>query len=194
MCMWKKAAAAVSVIAIIFAVGLIFGIFSYRWLAPQSGRIFNTATLLKKVQTLSQFVSVKYNLEKVVVLDDVKWYGDSHVVLVAHGVVKAAIDLDQLGPKDVQISGRKISITLPRSRVVDAYLDDQRTQIVERYTGVLRVFDKDLEQNARRQAVEELRLAALQNGILNDASERARLQLTALLYQLGFAEVDLRTK
>jgi len=192
--MFKKAAAAIGVIAIIFAAGLFFGLFSYRWLASQPGRIFNTSTLLKKVQTLSQFVTVKYNLEKVVVLDDVKWYGDSHVVLVAHGVVKAAIDLDQLGPKDIQISGKKISVMLPRSRVVDAYLDDQRTQIVERNTGILRVFDKDLEQNARRQAVEELRLAALQNGILNDASEHARAQLTILLYQVGFAEVDLRTK
>ena len=55
-------------------------------------------------------------------------------------------------------------------------------------------FDKDLEQNARRQAVEELRLAALQNGILNDASERARSQLTILLYQVGFTEVNLRSK
>ena len=192
--MFKKAAAAIGVIAIIFAAGLFFGLFSYRWLASQPGRFFNTSTLLKKVQTLSQFVTVKYNLEKVVVLDDVKWYGDSHVVLVAHGVVKAAIDLDQLGPKDIQISGKKISISLPRSRVVDAYLDDQRTQIVERNTGVLRVFDKDLEQNARRQAVEELRLAALQNGILNDASEHARAQLTILLYQVGFADVDLRSK
>ena len=192
--MLKKTATAISVIAVIFVAGLFFGVLSYRWIGARPGGIFSTATLLKKVQTLSQFVTVKYNLEKVVVLDDVKWYGDSHVVLVAHGVVKAAIDLDQLGPKDIQISGKKISINLPRSHVVDAYLDDQRTQIVERNTGILRVFDKDLEQNARRQAVEELRLAALQNGILNDASERARAQLTILLYQIGFADVDLRAK
>lgn len=192
--MLKRSAILISVIGIIFAAGLFFGVFSYRWMAARPGGIFNTATLLKKVQTLSQFVTVKYNLEKVVVLDDVKWYGDSHVVLVAHGVVKAAIDLDQLGPNDIQISGKKISINLPRSHVVDAYLDDQRTQIVERNTGVLRIFDKNLEQNARRQAVEELRLAALENGILNDASERARSQLTILLYQVGFADVDLRTK
>jgi hypothetical protein len=192
--MLKKAAIAICVIAAIFAAGLLLGVLSYRFLAARPGGIFNTATLLKKVQALSQFVTVKYSLEKVVVLDDVKWYGDSHVVLVAHGVVKAAIDLDQLNPNDVQVTGKKISITLPRSHVVDAYLDDQRTQIVERYTGVLRVFDKDLEQDARRQAVEELRLAALQNGILNDASDRARSQLSALLYQVGFTEVDLRTK
>ena len=193
--MLKKAAIAIGVVAIIFAAGLFLGVFFYRFIVPQSGHILNTATLLKKVQTLSQFVTVKYNLEKVVVLDDVKWYGDSHVVLVAHGVVKAAIDLDPTsGPGDIQISGKKISISLPRSHVVDSYLDDQKTQIVERYTGVLRVFDKDLEQNARRQAVEELRLAALQNGILDDASERARAQLTVLLYQVGFADVDLRSK
>jgi hypothetical protein len=192
--MWKKVGIAIGVIALVFAVGLCFAFLSYQWLSSRSPRILNTATLLQKVQTLSQFVTVKYNLEKVVVLDDVKWYGDSHVVLVAHGVVKAAINLDQLGPKDIPITGKKISIALPRSRVVDAYLDDQRTQIVERYTGVLRIFDKDLEQNARRQAVEELRLAALQNGILNDASERARAQLTILLYQVGFTDVDLHTK
>lgn len=192
--MMKKVAAAIAVIAITIALGLFIGVLSYRWMGSRSGLIFNTATLLKKVQTLSQFVTVKYNLEKVVVLDDAKWYGDSHVVLVAHGVVKAAIDLDQLGPKDIQISGKKISIMLPRSRVVDAYLDDQKTQILERATGMLRIFDKDLEQNARRQAVEELRLAALQNGILNDASDRARAQLAVLLYQVGFTDVDLRSK
>jgi hypothetical protein len=190
----KKAAIAIGALAIIFATGLFLGAVFYRFIVPQTGRILNTATLLKKVQTLSQFVTVKYNLEKVVVLDDVKWYGDSHVVLVAHGVVKAAINLDQLGPGDIQISGNKIKIDLPRSHVVDAYLDDQKTQIVERYTGVLRVFDKDLEQNARRQAVEELRLAALQNGILDEASERARSQLKVLLYQVGFSDVELRSK
>ncbi|HEX3717947.1 MAG TPA: DUF4230 domain-containing protein [Verrucomicrobiae bacterium] len=192
--MLKKAAIAVSVLAIIFAAGLFLGAVFYRFVVPQSPRILNTATLLKKVQTLSQFVTVKYNLEKVVVLDDLKWYGDSHVTLVAHGVVKAAINLDQLTPNDFQISGSKISIDLPRSRVVDAYLDDQKTQIVERSTGVLRIFDKDLEQNARRQAVEELRLAALQNGILDQASERARSQLALLFYQAGFTEVEVRTK
>jgi hypothetical protein len=191
---FKKAAIAVSVLAIIFAAGLFLGAVFYRFVVPQSPRILNTATLLKKVQTLSQFVTVKYNLEKVVVLDDVKWYGDSHVVLVAHGVVKAAINLDQLSPGDIKISGTKIKIDLPRSRVVDAYLDDQKTQIVERATGVLRIFDKDLEQNARRQAVEELRLAALQNGILDEASERARSQLAALFYQAGFTQVEVSTK
>ncbi|MGA2747324.1 MAG: DUF4230 domain-containing protein [Verrucomicrobiota bacterium] len=192
--MLKKAAAAIGALAIIFALGLVLGLFSYRWLAPRFGGLLNTATLIKKVQTLSQFVTVKYSLEKIIVYDDPKWYGDSRVLLVAHGVVKAGIDLDQIAPKDIDVSGKKISVALPRPRVTDVYLDDRRTQIVERSTGLLRVFDKDLEQNARRQAVEELRLAALQNGILNDATAQARSQLTSLFNQVGFTEVVLRSK
>ena len=37
-------------------------------------------------------------------------------------------------------------------------------------------------------------VAALQNGILNDAGERAQSQLKILLYQLGFTQIDLRSK
>jgi len=49
----------------------------------------------------------------------------------------------------------------------------------------LRAFDKDLEQSARRQAVEDLSISARFNGINGDAEERARLQLTNLFHQLG---------
>jgi hypothetical protein len=192
--MWKKAVAALGAFALIFGLGLFLGWVALRWFGLGSGGLLNTATVVKKVQTLSQFTTVKYTLEKVVVFDDAKWYGDSRVLLVAHGVVKAGLDLSQLGSNDIHIFGKKISMTLPRPRVSDVYLDDHRTQIVERSTGLLRAFDKDLEQNARTAAVEELRLGALQNGILNDAAERGRSQLMILLYQLGFTDIDLRSK
>jgi hypothetical protein len=192
--MLKKAAAALVVFAIILALGLFVGWMVFRWSASGSGRLWSTSTLLKKVQTLSQFTTVKYTLEKVVVYEDAKWYGDSRVLLVAHGVVKAGIDLDQIDPNAIHIFGKRISMTLPRPRVTDVYLDDNRTQIVERSTGLLRAFDKDLEENARRAAVDDLRLAALQNGILNDAGELGRSQLTNLLGQLGFTDFDLRSK
>jgi hypothetical protein len=192
--MMKKAAAMIGAFAIIFGLGLFLGLAAFRWLGFGSGGFMNTATVVKRVQTLSQLATVRYTLEKIVVFDDPKWYGDNRVLLVAHGVVKAGIDLDQIGPNDFHISGRSISLTLPRPRVTDVYLDDHRTQIVERSTGLLRAFDKDLEQNARAEASDQLRLGALQNGILKDAADRGRQELMILLYQLGFNEIDLRCK
>jgi len=62
---------------------------------------------------------------------------------------------------------------------------------VERNTGFLRAFNKDLEQTARQNAVEDIRRAARTGGILKEADERARAQLKHLFQQLGL-EVEFR--
>lgn len=158
-----------------------------------SKRFYNTSTVIQQVQTLSQLVTVKYVMEKVVVFEDVKWsetFGKSRVLMVAHGVVKAGVDLGQLTAKDVRISGKRISIVLPSARVTDAYLDETKTQVIERTTGLLRAFDKDLEQTARQQALDDIQRAARHNGILSDAEERARTQLANLFHQLGYEQVE----
>jgi hypothetical protein len=66
--------------------------------------------------------------------------------------------------------------------------------VVERSTGFLRAFDKDLEQNIRHDAIEDIRLAALRSGIRQDAEERARAQLKNLFLQLGFEKVEFQTR
>jgi hypothetical protein len=149
---------------------------------------------LRQVQTLSQLVTVKYVLEKIVDVKDVKWYGENRVVLIARGVVKAGIDLDKLKVSDLQFAGKKITVNLPPATVTDTYLDDQQTKVYERTTGSFRTFDKDLEQAAHVQAVEELRQLALDSEILKDARDRAKAQLTALFLQAGFTEVEINTR
>jgi hypothetical protein len=193
--MWKKVLLGIVTLGVIFALGLFMGAVAGRWL-PVFGPAtsFSNVTLLKQVQNLSQLVTVKYVLEKVINFEDAKWYGENRVLLVAHGIVKAGIDLDRLQPDDIHITGQKIRIVLPRPRIMDVYLDDRQSEILERSTGLMRDFDKDLEQNARREAVEDLRRAATQSGILNDATERAKAELTVLLYKVGFTDVDFKTK
>jgi hypothetical protein len=172
-------------------LGVLVGLVAPRFLpARPAGPVYTTASVVRQIQTLSQLVTVKYVIEKVVILEDVKWFGENRVLLLSHGVVKAGIDLAELKPSDLEIHEKTIHIRLPPARVTDAYLDDKRTEVIERSTGVLRSFDKDLEQNARRQAVDDIRRAARAEGILNDATERAQLQLGNLLRQLGFEEVN----
>jgi len=142
------------------------------------------------VQTLSDLVTVKYVMEKVVILEDAKWYGESRVLLLAHGIVKAGIDLKRITADDVTISGKSISIKLPPPQVTDAYLDDKQSQVIDHETGLLRVFDKDLEQTARENAVDDICRAARNAGILNDADQRARLELELFLREAGFEQVE----
>ena len=185
-------------LAIIFGLGLASGVLLRRLAASgPASRTYNTAAMLQQVQTLSQLVSVKYVLEKVVVLevspDSVlgqMFAGDSRVLMVAHGIVKAGTDLGKLKPGDFRVSEKKVIIKLPPAEITDAYLDERQTRVIERTTGRFRSFDKDLEQTARQNAVQDIRRAARSGGILKDAEERTRAQLTHLFRQLGFEQVE----
>jgi len=114
------------------------------------------------------------------------------VLLLAHGVVKAGIDLKRLQPSDVSISGKTISVRLPVPQITDAYLDDTQTQVIDHSTGLLRAFDKDLEQTARQNAVDDIGRAARKGGILEDADKRARIEIETFLKRAGFESVVFR--
>ena len=184
----------VLLLILVLLVGLLVGAKFSELAASRAGsKLSNTSVLLQQVQTLSQLVTVKYVLEKVVVLEDAKWYGENRVILVAHGIVKAGVDLQKLQLGHVRVVGhKKISLSLPPPAIIDVHLDDEKTQVVERSTGLLREFDKDLEQSARRQALGSLRSAAHRYGILKEAEDRLRDQLTVVFQQLGFEEVEIR--
>ena len=115
-------------VAVIFVAGLWFGFKVIRLVSDRGPHEENTATVVQQVQTLSDLVTVKYVMEKVVIFEDAKWYGENRVLLLAHGIVKAGIDLKRLKPGDVQVSGKSIRIRLPSPQVTDAYLDDQQTR------------------------------------------------------------------
>lgn len=172
--------------------GLLVGSLFSRMFSGDGKRTYNTATLLKEVQSLSELVTVKYVIEKVIVLEDVKWYGENRVLILAHGVVKGGVDLGRLKRDDIVITGNNISIKLPPTQVMDTYLDEKKTQVIERTTGLLRSFDKDLEQTARQNATDDIARAARLGGLKDEAETRAKDQLRALLMQLGFETVEFR--
>ncbi len=200
--MTKTRAVIIALLLLIFLGLAGMGFLIWKMLPGGKPRLqpLNTATIIHQIQSLSQLVTVKFVIEKVVVMEDrpksiLSQFlpgGESRVIMVAHGVVKAGVDLSQIKPGQVTTRDQKIILTLPESVITDVYLDDQKTQVVERTTGLLRLFDKNLEQDARRLAVDDIKRAARVNGILKEADERARLQLKNLFLQLGFTEVEFR--
>ena len=183
-------------LAFIFALGLLFGILLPRMTGLTSGpRTISTPTVLKQIQTLSQLVTVKYVMEKIQVIEDVKVFpgiGENRVAILAHGIVKAGVDFKAMKAEDLSINGKTISVRLPQPQITDAYLDESQTKVLDHTTGLFRVFDKNLQQTAREQAVDDIRRAARHEGILKDADDRAREQIKALLKQLGFEEIEFR--
>jgi hypothetical protein len=189
-------------LAVVFALGLLVGVVLPRLVGfGSAARIYNTSTILKQVQTLSQLVTIKYVMEKVEILEDPPQNplrqllpDNTRVILVAHGIVKAGVDLQQLKPENIRISGKKLTLSLPKAQITDAYLDEKQTQVIEHNTGFLRTFNKDLEQATRQNALGDIQRAARHSGILKEADERARAQLKLLFAQLGFETIEFEAK
>ena len=188
----------VLLVAFAIGVGVMVGArFSSFLGATNQTRNLDTAAILQQVQNLSQLVTVKYVLQKAVGREEPAestlgklFTGQNRVVILAHGVVKAGVNLEKLQSADLQVIDKKIILHLPPAQIFDTYLDDAKTEVLERSTGLFRPFDKQLEQNVRAIAVDDLHRAARNNGILKEAEDRAREQLRALFRQLGFELVE----
>ena len=197
-----RRAKTVAIVVVLFLLGVYFGSHPPRWFGARGAtRTYDTPVLLQQVQTLSDLVTVKYVVEKVEVWQDPPSgilsqfvAGDNRILLLARGVIKAGVDLGKLKPSDLRVDGKTIWINLPPARITDAYLDDKETKVVERTTGFLRSFDKDLEQNIRRTAVEDMRQSASRGGIVRDADERARTQLASFFTLMGFEKVEFNLR
>ncbi len=155
--------------------------------------------VVEKIQGLNRLESVVYSLDTVVegsvstpMLPDVL-AGDK-ILLIVHGQSIAGVDLSKLKPEDVRIDGpnsRSIHVTLPPSEIFVTTLDNTKTRVYARSTGLLVPADQNLESETRAKAQQQLQAAAMSDGILDVARKNARASIALLLTSLGFDHVEV---
>ncbi|MGD0889253.1 MAG: DUF4230 domain-containing protein [Acidobacteriaceae bacterium] len=154
--------------------------------------------VVEKIQRLNRLETVVYSMDTVVPdglsLTTPSGAPGDRVPLVVHGKSIAGIDLAQLKPEDVRIDadGHGIQVTLPPAQLFSTKLDDQRTRVLVRSTGTLVPMNQALGPETRARAQDQLQQAALGDGILDAARRNAHATVTALLYSLGFEQVDVK--
>ncbi len=120
--------------------------------------------------------------------------GGERILLVVHGESVAGIDMAELRPEDVRIDagGHGIHVTLPPAQLFSTTLDDQRTRVLVRSTGLPVPTGQALGPATRARAQDQLQQTAQAEGILDAAHRNARATVTALLSSLGFEQVDVK--
>jgi hypothetical protein len=154
-------------------------------------------TVVRQIQQLQRLETVSYSMDKIISGDHPnaylpKFLAGDRLLLVVHGEVVAGINLTGLQPGDVLIQGRKVSIHLPAAEVFSTRIDNARTKVYSRDTGIFSSPDPNLESEVREEAERQLQQDALQDGILKIAADNARSTITGMLKGFGFHEVDIR--
>jgi hypothetical protein len=153
--------------------------------------------VVQNIQRLQRLETVVYSVEKIVTGTQDSAYlprmlaGD-RILLIVYGEVTAGIDLGKLDTSSITIRDRAISLQLPAAEIFSTRIDNAKTQVYSRETGLFVRPDPNLETEARRAAEQQVQKAALDSGIIKTATDNGRSTLQKLLESLGFESVVIR--
>ena len=150
-------------------------------------------SIISDVRTIARLETIQYSVEKVVTADKGQGnlellFGDQ-LIFVAHGVVIAGVDLDELGEDDLWLDGSVLYVRMPKAEVFIATLDNDKSYVYDRDTGIFTKGDIHLETAARQVAEDEIYKAAMEDGILDLANANAEAYLFRFLRTLGYPDV-----
>ncbi|MDH5508558.1 MAG: DUF4230 domain-containing protein [Anaerolineae bacterium] len=151
-------------------------------------------TIIREIEALARLETIQYSVEKVITAETNQGtfgflFGDK-LLFVAHGRVIAGVDLAKLTADDIEIDGDTLKIHLPLAEVFVATLDNDKSYVYDRDTGLLTKGQTHLETAARQAAEKEILNAALEDGILHQAQVNAENFLYRLLRDLGYPTVE----
>jgi hypothetical protein len=162
-------------------------------LHPTPTIIPDPITIIHEVQAVARLETIHYTVEKVITAEINQGllgplFGD-RLLFVAHGKVIAGIDLAKIESEDMWLEGESLQVRLPATEVLETVLDNEKSYVYDRQTGLFTHGDPTLESTARLVAEQEILNAALEDGILEQARINAEVYLEKFLNALGYETV-----
>jgi hypothetical protein len=154
-------------------------------------------TVVRQIQQLQRLETVTYTMDKIISGEREnpylpKFLAGDRLLLVVHGQVIGGVDLAKVQPADVIVRGSSITFHVPQAEIFSTLIDNARTRVYSRDTGLFTSPDPNLESEVRVEAERQLQQAALQDGILKTADQNARSTLASMLKGFGFSQVEIQ--
>jgi hypothetical protein len=163
-------------------------------LNPSPTVIPDPVTIVREVRAMARLETIQYTVEKVLTGETGQGtfailFGD-RILFVAHGIVIAGVDMGQMTAADIWFDDvGTLVIRLPEAEIFISTLDNQKSYVYDRDTGIFTHGDVNLESTIRQAAEVEIENAALEDGILAQARANAEIYLFRLLRSLGHEDV-----
>jgi hypothetical protein len=163
-------------------------------LHPTPTIIPDPVTIIHDVQALSRLETIRYTIEKVITAEEnqgaLKLFIGDRLLFVAHGYVIAGIEMSKVQSGDLWLQNGVLYVRLPAAEILVATLDNDKSYVYDRQTGVFTSGDPNLETSVRQAAEDEIRKAALEDGILDQAQANAQTSLRWFFESLGYKQIN----
>lgn len=164
-------------------------------------QINNPHLIVKQVQTLSELTTTKFIMDAIIPTSSSRKLGnfvigETNLLYVARGEVKAGLDLSKISETNVVIAGDTLKITLPAPQILDEKIDVNQSQVYDYDRGFLNLgpdVAPELQTQAQRQTLAKIKETACQQKILDQANEKAVILISQLMETAGYEKVEVIT-
>jgi hypothetical protein len=158
--------------------------------------------VVQQIRGASELTTAIFTMEAVVPTTSSRtvanWeVGKTTLVYIAKGEVRAGVDLSAIAPEDVRATGDVLRVTLPAPTIIDKKIDVGRSEVFDYNRGFLGLGPDrapELQDQAQEVALQRMLLAACQQGILQQARDRAELVVGQLLQNTDFEQVIVESQ
>lgn len=160
------------------------------------------SVVVKQVQDSSELTTAIFTMEAVVPTQQDATMGgmvigSTKLLYIAHGQVRAGIDLSKIGLTDVQAVGDALTVRLPMPKLLDSKIDVGRSSVYDYSRGALGLgpdVAPQLQTLAQQKALLKITDAACEKGILTQANDRAKLVIGQLLRVPAYKTITVQVQ
>lgn len=159
----------------------------------------NVSSVLEKVTQISQLDTVEMYFSEILDYQSALSingfnlpFTEKKFIFTVKAKVQSGIDLASLTEENIQITDKKIALTLNRAKITSKEILEYRA--FSEVDGIGNPVTTEDTLNTLNNFTERLEKQALENGILEKAEENAKLVLENFLILIGFEEVVITFK
>ncbi len=169
---------------------------------PATPQIDHPTLIMNQIRGVSELTTAVFVMEAVVPTSQDRTLGNmvigtTKLLYIARGEVRAGINLENLTSENIQVKNKSVQIQLPSPQILASKIDVERSRVYDYDRGFLRLgpdVAPQLQTLAQQKTLEKIVTTACTEGVLEEASDRAKLAITQLLTTAGYQTVEVTTK
>lgn len=157
---------------------------------------YTSSTVMNRITHIQELALVKHNYTGVISFKDyVKLlninipFTDKYFLLKYHGYLKAGVDLSHV-KVDIQ-NDSTVHVSIPKPKILDTVIDEKSVEVFNESENAFNPIKISDYNEALTREKNLMIIDAINQGILLDATEQAKIVLKTLLKEMGFSQIYL---
>lgn len=155
---------------------------------------YRSSTIMNRITHIQELALVKHNYTGVISYKDYMKFlniniplTDKYFLLKYNGYLKAGVDFSRV-KIDVQ-NDSTIHVSIPKPKILDTVIDEKSVEVFNESENAFNPIKISDYNEALTREKNNMIKDAIDQGILSDATEQAKIALRTMLEEMGFSQI-----